>query len=117
MFGSAFAVIFTAVVGIVSKARSPYGLAAVHLILIAVAALVCWAFGGFVAIGLAALSPEFYRHAFRGVPEGGDPLFRYAWVGGSIWGIQFGGLASVIVGSVLFRAKWRQLQDGAKGKG
>ncbi|MHB8861754.1 MAG: hypothetical protein ACYC6N_05075 [Pirellulaceae bacterium] len=60
-----------------------------------------------------ALSPEFYRHTFRGVPEGGDQMFRYAWVGGSIWGIQSGGLASVIVGSILFRAKWRQLQEAA----
>ena len=107
MFGLAFAVIFTAVVGIVSKARSPYGLAAIHLVLIAVAALVCWALGGVIAMGLATLSPEFYQHAFRGVPEDLGQMIRYAWVGGSIWGIQFGGLASVIVGSVLFRAKWR----------
>jgi hypothetical protein len=98
MFGLAFAVIFTAVVGIVSKARSPYGLAAIHLVLIAVAALVCWALGGVVAVGLAALSPEFYRHTFRGVPEDFGSMLRYACVGGSIWGIQFGGLASVIVG-------------------
>jgi hypothetical protein len=116
LFGLAFAVIFTAVVGIVSKARSPYGLAAVHLVLIGVAALVCWALGGVVAMGLATLSPEFYRHAFRGVPEDFGQMLRYAWVGGSIWGIQFGGLASVIVGSVLFRAKWRHLQEAADNR-
>ena len=108
MFGLAFAVIFTAVVGIVSKARSPFGLAAIHLLLIGVAALVCWALGGVIAMGLATLSPEFYQHAFRGVPEEFDQMLRYAWVGGSIWGMQFGGFASVVVGSVLFRAKWRQ---------
>ena len=64
-------------------------------------------------MGLATLSPEFYRHSFHGVPEDFGQMLRYAWVGGSIWGIQFGGLASVIVGSVLFRAKWRQLQDAS----
>jgi O-antigen/teichoic acid export membrane protein len=42
-------------------------------------------------------------------------MLQYAWVGGSIWGLQFGGLASVIVGSVLFRAKWRGLTEDAKG--
>jgi hypothetical protein len=104
MFGLAFAVIFTAVVGIVSKARSPYRLASIYLLVIAITALACWVLGGLIAMGLAGLSPEFYRHAFRGVPEEGDQMFRYAWVGGSIWGIQFGG-------SVLFRAKWRQLQE------
>ncbi len=116
MFGLAFAVIFTAVVGIVSKARSPYGLAAIHLVLIAVAALVCWALGGVIAMGLATLSPEFYRHTFHGVPEDFDQMLRYAWVGGSIWGIQFGGLASVIVGSVLFRAKWRHVQGRSQSE-
>lgn len=113
MFGLAFAVIFTTVVGIVSKARSPYGLAAIHMVLIAVAALVCWALGGLAGMGLATLSPEFYRHAFLGVPDEFGPMLRYAWVGGSIWGIVFGGLASVIVGSVLFRAKWRHIQEGS----
>ena len=106
--------IFTAVVGIVSKARSPHNLAVVYVVLICVAALVCWALGGVVAMGLATLSPEFYRHAFRGVPEDFGQMLRYAWVGGSIWGIQFGGLASVLVGSVLFRARWWHLQEGTR---
>ncbi|NLF70102.1 MAG: hypothetical protein GX575_13765 [Candidatus Anammoximicrobium sp.] len=67
--GLAFAVIFTAVVSIVSKARSACFLAAIDLVLIGVAGLACWALGGVVAMGLATLNPEFYRHAFRGVPE------------------------------------------------
>jgi Na+/H+-translocating membrane pyrophosphatase len=111
LFGLVFAVIFICVVGIVSKARCPYPLAAVYLVLIAVCALVCWAIGGLIGMGLATLSPEFYRHTFRGVPEGFNEMLRYAWVGGSIWGIEFGGLAFLIVGSVLFRAKWRHLQE------
>ncbi|MDY0167622.1 MAG: hypothetical protein RBS80_13830 [Thermoguttaceae bacterium] len=113
LFGLLFAVIFTCVVGIVSKARCPYPLAGVYVVLIAFASLVCWAIGGLIGMGLATLSPEFYRHTFRGVPEGFNEMLRYAWVGGSIWGIEFGGLAFLIVGSVLFRAKWRQLQDEA----
>ena len=111
LFGLVFAIIFTAVVGIVSKARCPYRLAAAYLGVVAVAALVCWALGGLIAMGLATLSPEFYRHTFPGVPEDFGAMLRYAWVGGSIQGVLFGGFASVIVGSVLFRARWRQLVD------
>ncbi len=111
--GLVIAVAFTTVVGLVSKGRSPYGLAALHLLLIAAAALACWAIGGVVAIGLAALSPEFYRHTFPGVPEDFGPMIRYAWVGGSIWGVHLGGLAALIVGSVRFRARWRRLEEGA----
>ena len=58
-----------AVVGIVTKARCPYRFAAVYLLSIGIFALVCWVLGGLLAIGLASLSPDFYRHAFRGVPE------------------------------------------------
>lgn len=113
MFGLAFSVIFVAVVGMVSKARCPYRIAATYLFLIGISALTCWCIGGLIAMGLATLSPEFYRYAFRGVPEAFPEMLRYAWVGGSIWGLQFGGLASVIVGSVLFRAKWRAIMEEA----
>ena len=115
MFGLAFSVIFVAVVGIVTKARCPYRLSATYLLSIAAGAVLCWGLGGLIAMGLATLSPEFYRHAFRGVPEDFPEMLRYAWVGGSIWGLEFGGLASVIVGAVLFRAKWRSLNEDANG--
>ncbi|MGI6419675.1 MAG: hypothetical protein ACOX1P_28910 [Thermoguttaceae bacterium] len=114
MFGLAFSVIFVAVIGIVSRARCPCRTSAAYLVGIAVFAVICWVVGGFIAMGLATLSPEFYRHAFRGVPEDFPEMLRYAWVGGSIWGLQFGGLVSVIVGSVLFQAKWRALTEDAK---
>ena len=116
MFGLFFSVVFTSVVGIVSKAHSPYRLAASYLGLIGISALGCWVIGGLAAMGLAALSPEFYRHAFIGVPEDFNQMLPYAWVGGSIWGIQFGGFASMIVGSVLFRAKWRTLHENPMDK-
>jgi hypothetical protein len=115
MIGLVFSVLFVAVVGVVSKARCPYRIAAAYLLGIAVFAVICWAIGGLIAMGLATLSPEFYQHAFRQVPEEFPEMLRYAWVGGSIWGLEFGGLASVLVGSVLFRAKWRLLTDRSPG--
>jgi hypothetical protein len=117
MLGLAFSVIFVSVVGIISRARCPYKTAAAYLVGIAIFAVVGWVIGGLIAMGLAALSPDFFRHAFRGAPRDFAEMLRYAWVGGSIWGLEFGGLASVIVGSVLFRAKWRGLAEEARPGG
>ncbi len=108
MFGLFLTLVFTIVVGCVSKVRCSYGFGATVLLFVAAAALVCWAVGGLLGMGLAALSPEFYRHAFRGVPEDFNEMFRYAWVGGSISGIEFGGLALTILGSFLFYARWQR---------
>ena len=108
LFGLFLALVFTVVVGCVSKARCSYRFGVVILAFVAVAALVCWAVGGLLGMGLATLSPEFYRHAFIGVPRDFGEMLRYAWVGGSIWGIEFGGFAPTILGSFLFYARWRR---------
>lgn len=106
MFGLVFSVIFLCVVGVVTRAGCLYSLGIRYLAGIAAFALVFWVLGGLVGMGLAWLSPEFYRHAFRGAPAEAHEMYRYAWVGGSIWGIVFGGLAAVVVGGILFRASW-----------
>jgi hypothetical protein len=67
-------------------------------------------------MGLATLSPEFYRHAFYRVPEDFGEMLRYAWVGGSIWGIEFGGFALTILGWFLFYARWRRRARLSRGK-
>ncbi len=108
MFGLFLALVFMIVVGCVSQARCGYGFGAATLIFVAVAALVCWAVGGLLGMGLASLSPEFYRHAFIGVPQESCEMLRYAWVGGSIWGVEFGGFALTILGSFLFYARWER---------
>jgi hypothetical protein len=105
-FGVFFSLVFTAGVGIITRAACPFAFAARHLAGIVAGALVCWAIGGMAAMGLATLSPEFYRRAFIGVPEETGPMLAYAWVGGSIWGVQLGGLVSVVLGLVVLRANW-----------
>jgi hypothetical protein len=108
LFGVGFALLFAAVVGIMTRAACPFGFGLKHLLGIVGAVYACWILGGLLAVGLAALSPEFYHHAFRGVPEDRAGMLRYAWVGGSILGAQLGGLVSVILGLVVFRANWRR---------
>ena len=115
LFGLAFSLIFTLVVGLVSKVRCSYGHALAYVLRIAVCAVACGAVGGLTAVGLAGLSPEFFRHTFNYVPEATGEMLRYAWVGGSIWGVEIGGFASVIFGSVVFWAKWRQAERRGQG--
>jgi hypothetical protein len=114
MFGVFFSLVFTTAVGIITSAACPYDFALKHLLGVLVGAYVCWAFGGLAGMGLASLSPEFYRGTFIGVPEGRGPMLRYAWVGGSIWGAELGGFASVILGLVVLRANWRRVSVWGK---
>lgn len=109
-FGVFFSLVFTAGVGIITRASCGYGFAVWHLLGVVAGALVCWALGGVAAMGLASLSPEFYRRAFIGVPAEPGAMLAYAWVGGSIWGVQLGGLVSVVLGLVVVRGNWRRFQ-------
>jgi hypothetical protein len=111
LFGVLFALIFVTGAGLITRASCTFGFGFKHLLGIVSAALVCWVLGGLLAMGLATLSPEFYRRAFHAVPQEFGPMLAYAWVGGSIWGAQLGGLVSIIVGLVLLRGNWlRHLQ-------
>ena len=108
VFGVVFALVFTATIGIITKVTCPYLIALRYLLAILAAAYGCWAAGGLLAIGLASFSPEFYRRTFMGVPDEFGPMLRYAWVGGSIWGVELGGLLALVIGLVAFRARWRR---------
>ena len=112
LFGFGLSLIFATVVGVAGRARCPLSTSGRYLLAIGGAALACWVAGGLLAMGLATLSPDFYRATFRLAPEGAGPLLRFAWVGGSIMGLQLGGLASVVGASILFWARWRRPPAG-----
>lgn len=57
----------------------------------------CWGLGGVMGIMLAALSPEFFRSTFIGVPALFVQMLKYAWVGGAIWGAIIGALFMVAI--------------------
>ncbi|ERK03260.1 hypothetical protein HMPREF0860_2478 [Treponema socranskii subsp. socranskii VPI DR56BR1116 = ATCC 35536] len=38
-------------------------------------------------------------------------MIRYAWVGGSIWGVSFGGILVMIIGTIMFRNNYKQIKD------
>lgn len=105
--GLVLSTFFLAVVAFVSKARCDYLLGLRYIAGLLATAFVLWVVGGVLAIVLVSLSPEFYRSHFIGVPESTPDRIRYAWVGGSIWGVQFGGAAATFIFMALFRARWR----------
>ncbi len=107
LFGVFFSLLFTTATGLMTRASCSFGFAFRHLLGVVAGAYVCWVLGGLTAIGLASLSPEFYRRAFIGVPAQTGPMLRYAWVGGSIWGVELGGLLAVTVALVILRANWQ----------
>jgi len=113
--GMLAAFVFTLVVGIASRARCPFQTALWHLIPMIGGVYCCWIAGGLIAMGLATLSPEFYVRTFIGVPEQYVPRLCYAWVGGSIWGAQFGGLIAVTIGSIVFANNWQLIAKSTDG--
>ena len=108
IYGLIFSVVFSLVVGIVSKAQCTYSYAMRHMLAIIAGVLGCWILGGLIGMGLAFLSPDFYRQTFYEVPEQLGPMMRFAWVGGSIWGMLLGSILAGAIGSVLFAVHWRQ---------
>jgi len=105
--GLVLSTLFLAVIAFVSRAQCAYLFGLRYVLGLLVTAFVLWTVGGVLAVALASLSPEFYRSHFIGVPESTPDRLRYAWVGGSIWGVQFGGAAATFIFMVLFRARWR----------
>jgi hypothetical protein len=104
--GLAFGTIFVLAVSVISKLHLRVGHSLCYLALLFGSAFLAWCLGGFLAMLLAWISPDFYRHAFIGVPEDLSSMVRYAWVGGSIWGVQFGGFALLIVWVAVFGLRW-----------
>jgi hypothetical protein len=117
IYGAVFAFVFTLVLGIASKAHVTYLFALRHLLLAGGIALTAWGIGGILGMGLACLSPDFYRNTFIGVPTDFSQMLCYAWVGGSIWGVMFGtalsGVIASVVASVVWRRTHRVLQIGS----
>ncbi len=88
--------IFTAGASAICRSQLSYGVAVRYLLGISGGALIAWIFGGLVALSLAVLHPALYANIF-GTRGGFDGLLGYAWVSGSIWGIEGGSLISMIV--------------------
>lgn len=109
LFGLVFSVIFVAFVARIGSLRCGYGRGLGMLCGITGLAVVFWGLGGLVGWSLATLSPEWFAQTFpvaRRVAELSD-MPRFAWVGGSIWGLQFGAGVALIFVLIYYYASTR----------
>jgi hypothetical protein len=105
--GLVFGTIFVVAFSIISRLRFGIAEALSYLGFWIGSAFLAWCLGGVLGILLAWVSPDSYRHAFIGVPQDFSSMLRYAWVGGSIWGVQFGGFALLVLWIVVFALRWK----------
>jgi len=107
LYGVGFALIYTTGVAVLSRGTCRYRPAVRPMKWIALGAVAGWVLGGFAGLQLAALRPDVYRSITPTETGVLRDIFADAWVFGSIWGIELGGLASVIVSLVLFTRQAR----------
>ncbi len=105
-FGFVMTVLFAGGVGVLTRMRAPLSFSLRQLARACVGALVSWAIGGALGVLLAALSPPWFASTFPAAPSDSAQLLRFAWVGGSIWGLEIGGVVAVLLALVMVRASW-----------
>ncbi|MFM7773970.1 MAG: hypothetical protein ACKO9V_03865 [Candidatus Kapaibacterium sp.] len=108
IFGILFALVFATGYGMVTKGRAPYGFARSLLLRILMYVFAMWAVGGVLSVLLALLSADFFHARVPLAPKDTAELLRFAWVGGSIQGAQFGAMLCAVLGIVVARNAWNK---------
>lgn len=111
VFGVFFSLLFSGGVGIITRVSCKYGFALKHLLGVITGSLICWGIGGLATMLIATISPEVYSNMYFGRYEYFGEMLAKAWVGGSIWGLEVGGLVSMILGLVVLHANWQRRLD------
>lgn len=108
LYGVIFSIIFTTGFGLITKGQATYSFALRQLVKITGVVYLCWGIGGLLAMFLAFLSPDIYRHRFQFTSNDTIEIIKFAWVRGSIWGGIIGGLSSAILGIVVIKNSWEK---------
>ncbi|MDR1486259.1 MAG: hypothetical protein LBT09_15760 [Planctomycetaceae bacterium] len=104
LFGVGFSLIFTIAALCIFKRECSYYLGLSYLVIIVFGAFLGWFIGGIVGCGLAFLSEDWIRTQFMQGHISISPI-RFAWVGGSICGMELGGLLSLLLAVVMMHQK------------
>jgi hypothetical protein len=107
-FGLLFSLIVTTTVAFITGDACDYRSAFLLVGRLLLIELALWIAGGVCGLLLAAGFPGDFRATFFQAPDEHGPLLRFAWVGGSIWGAEFAGLAATVFLLIRFAARWRR---------
>ena len=94
-------------VGFISRLRCPLKFSASTLCDTIIVTLIFWIIGGFNAVLLALIAPEFYEF-FIGLPPATADAIRFAWVAGSLNSLGIGGVLAVCIACARFNARWKR---------
>lgn len=107
VLGLAFGIITSISFAASTRFRGTLGIAMRTLAVAVVVALICWVFGGIVAVVISRTWPAWYVRTFP-VAQWSPRLTRVAWVGGSIWGGYGGSMVGALVSCIYQHRSWRK---------
>jgi hypothetical protein len=108
-FGLAYAFVFMALISFASHRRCRFSHALRYGLVTLALAFGFWILGGASGVAYADIFRDRCDHRFFGYHDEWPSLARYAWVRGSIWGIESGGFLAVLITNahyLLFK-RWR----------
>ena len=109
--GIAFSILYGIAFSIITKGKPTLNFGLNQLFKITKNIYAFWIIGGVIGLGLASLSPEFYQSKFRMVPKETKDMLAYAWVGGSIWGVNYGSMIAIVIGIIKTKTDWKEIQN------
>jgi hypothetical protein len=108
LYGFILSLVFTSVVGVISRIRCPFVLGFRHQLGVFLVAFGGWLLGGLLGMLIALLRDDENRSLFYGGTDFVENALRFMWVSGSIWGAILGGGAGVVLMWIVFRENWSQ---------
>jgi hypothetical protein len=113
--GFLFSVILTMTIGIITRATCTLRIGMRWLGRIVLAIYGAWLVGGICGVMCAATNPSFFRSSRFGYGGSAEEMLRFAWVRGSIWGAEPGGLLVLIGMLIWFGISWRREIERERG--
>jgi hypothetical protein len=109
VYALAYGILFIILIATVSQRRCRFRTAMRYVGFTFALALGCWLYGGAAAVVCAWAIPSVCDHHYFGDDITWPAFGCYAWVRGSIWGVVYGGLGSVLITSAVYARRHRAI--------
>ncbi|MBL8048186.1 MAG: hypothetical protein JNJ45_05840 [Chthonomonas sp.] len=101
MIGGVLGVVVATIVLLLTKGEANLRVNVRLLLSIVFLALSAWVIGGAIGVAIAAVSPDFYSY-YGSQHESRTGVMAFAWVGGSIRGIEVGAILATLLACANF---------------